>query len=171
MNPETVAYYCFYSKAQNEKNLTNEYMNIYYNKNQPKAKTNLKLSSRTFFGHTSQSMRDRTYSDNASSALPSLETGFKNQLKNSESTDKLQNALEEEKMTIPQKQQAELSSSATDQASADLSAKKAEAKKMLEKAAEPVFKEVPVPKKGHMKKAKKNKRRNKKNKYFHNGYQ
>lgn len=97
MSPATISYYCFYSKsATNSK--THNPLNIYYNKNQAESapKTNLKLTSRKFF-HTSHPSRSRTYSDNSSSLPAQLETAPASHLKNSESTDKLQNILEEQK--------------------------------------------------------------------------
>jgi len=102
MDPDTISYYCFYAKSQNEKKLTREYINIYYNKNQAESapKTNLKLTSRTFF-KTTNSVRERGYSDNSSSIEAGLDTSTKRALKNSESTDKLQNILEEQKTAVP----------------------------------------------------------------------
>ena len=154
----------------NEKKLTREYINIYYNKNQPQAapKCGLKLSSRKFFS-SAHSTRDRTYSDNATCGLPGLDTNPKATLKNSESSDKLKKALEEEKVFKPIKdaflKKAEAGGS---EDSDEVVVRKAEARRMLERAPEPIFREVPKAKKNPTKKNKKGKRRPKKNKDFHN---
>mmetsp|Transcript_23692 Transcript_23692/g.21054 ORF Transcript_23692/g.21054 Transcript_23692/m.21054 type:complete len:156 (+) Transcript_23692:690-1157(+) len=79
MDPDSIAYYCFYAKSQNETKLTREFINIYYNKNQPQVKTNLKLTSRKFL--ETSSTRERTYSDNAASMVPGLETTHKKVIK------------------------------------------------------------------------------------------
>lgn len=163
MDPETIANYCFYAKSQNEKMLTRAYINIYYNKNQPQPKSSLKVTGRTFFGTASQSVRDRTYSDNASFGLPTLEPAPKSQLKSSESTDKLKKALEEEKvfrpMTETPKKQLE---TVKREESDEIKIKQAEAKKSIEKAPEASFRETPKAKNTPAKKTKKNRKRNKK---------
>lgn len=163
MDPETIANYCFYAKSQNEKMLTRAYINIYYNKNQPQPKSSLKVTGRTFFGTASQNVRDRTYSDNASFGLPTLEPAPKSQLKSSESTDKLKKALEEEKVFRPPtetpKKQPELTKK---EESDEIKIKQAEAKKTIEKAPEPIFREGPKTKKTPAKKTNKNRKRNKK---------
>jgi len=99
MDSETIANYCFYAKSQHEKKLTRDYLNIYYNKDKPQIKTNLKLTAKNFFGSSAQNGRDRTYSGNESISMPTLETMSKSLLKSSESTDKLISVVEEQKVS------------------------------------------------------------------------
>ena len=163
MDPDSIAYYCFHAKSQNETKLTREYINIYYNKNQPQsaAKTNLKLTSRKFFG-TSQSTRERTYSDNASLMMPGLEPMTGRTMKNSESSDKLQNILEEQKLTVPIKtdkmgeisgrkeknpEEQEVQIDDKNRESDEIKIKKVKIKAMLEKSNDNGFIEVPKSKK------------------------
>lgn len=157
MDAETIANYCFHAKSQNEKNLTREYINIYYNRNQPQTvqKSNLKLSSRKFFGSASQISRDRTYSDNVSNTLPSLETQARSQLKNSDSNDKL-------KKEVKQNNRIERNLSTKVD---DTIVRTAEAKRMIERAPECEFREVPSHKKSinnSNKKSKRNRRKHRK---------
>lgn len=168
MDPETIAYYCFYAKNQNDTKLNREYVNIYYNKNQPKPKSNLKLTGRTFFSAASQSVRSRTYSDNASSGLPTLEIGTRGQLKNSESTDKLTINLEEQKSLELEPESHQDCQGAPTPETDEMKVRKAQAKSIIDKPQDIGFIEVPKSKRNQPKKPKKNKRRNKKGKDFHN---
>lgn len=145
MDPETISYYCFYAKSQNDQKLTREYINIYYNKNQAESapKTTLKLTSRKFFG-TSYFKRERGYSDNSSSIQTGLDPAITRPLKNSESTDKLQNILEEQKSALPHTSSPPSYHSNT--STPERTPKKKKIKSILDTLDSTGFTEVPKPK-------------------------
>ena len=160
MDPETIANYWFYAKSQNEKKLTRDFINIYWNK-KPQIKTNLKLTGKTFFSKSALNVRDRTYSGSESIEMPWLETATKYQLKSSESIDNLMNKFEEEKKPSHTDQIRDESNEAVTEEVSEVKTKMHDAKKFIHKAPETFI--TPAPKSKKIPKSQnQNKRKNKK---------